>query len=213
VSGPAQWTRAGGCRRSTGRSREEASAACRPNHPSRARADEQSRPPWRATQEEDGSSLKRGRVDLSCCFGAIGTAVRAWSPYSRDRSASSKRDSSNVSFHRLGHTSPSKGWPGVARQLDPTRESGYRWNDARDWAVPRTAAAQREVKEHWAAEVCPVTRSIPPRAKRWPSSRTGARCRRRRASSAPLRDGRVIELTKGSRLGGRRGAERPVPPR
>ena len=121
-------------------------------------------------------------------------------------------ESSNDSFHRLGHPSPSKGWPGVARQLDPTRESGYRWNDARDWAVPRTAAAQREVKEHWAAEVCPVTRSIPPRAERWPSSRTGARCRRRRASSA-LRDGRVIELTEGSRLGGRRGAERPVPPR
>jgi len=164
-----------------------------------------------ATQEEDGSSLKRGRVDLSCCFGAIGTAVRAWSPYSRDRSASSKRDSSNVSFHRLGHTSPSKGWPGVARQLDPTRESGYGWNDAHDWAVPRTAAAQRVVQERWAAEVRPVTDHPPvlnggraPEGRPLPASA---------CSFAGLRDGRVIELTKGSRLGGRRGAERPVPPR
>jgi len=32
-------------------------------------------------------------------------------------------------------------------------------------------------------------------------------------SSACLRDGRMVELTEGSRLGGRRGAEGPVPPR
>jgi len=30
-------------------------------------------------------------------------------------------------------------------------DRGYRWNDAHDWAVPRTAAARRVVQERWAA--------------------------------------------------------------
>ncbi|HLA94034.1 MAG TPA: hypothetical protein VJO36_10905 [Actinomycetota bacterium] len=30
-------------------------------------------------------------------------------------------------------------------------ERGYRWNDALDWAVPCTPAAQRVVQERWAA--------------------------------------------------------------
>lgn len=40
---------------------------------------------------------------------------------------------------------------GIVRPA-PRGEHGYRWNDAHDWAVPRTPATRWVVQERWAAK-------------------------------------------------------------